>query len=176
MSKFLVTGRQGCGKTTAIKLLERNGFAAFNTDDIANATRLENKITGETIDWPSGKVDWTVYAWNWQRQVIEGLLSRDETVFLGGVVSNQKDYYNLFDKIFVLMVSASTLEQHLQTHEHASHHLPGEVERILTDHQVKQQALVDGGGIPVDANRPTIEIVQDILRIAGIGKSIAEFK
>jgi broad-specificity NMP kinase len=174
MSKFLITGRQGCGKTTAIKLLERSSFAAFNTDDIVGATRLENKTTGETIDWPSEKVDWTVYAWNWQRSVIEDLLSRDETVFLGGVVSNQKDFYDLFDKVFVLMVSTGTLEQHLKTHEHASHHLPGEIERILTNHEAKQQALVDDGGIPIDANRSPVEIVQDILKIAEIDKRIAD--
>jgi dephospho-CoA kinase len=55
MSKLLITGRQGCGKTTAIKLLERNGFTAFNTDDIADATRLENKVTGEKSTGPKGR-------------------------------------------------------------------------------------------------------------------------
>lgn len=61
MSKLLITCRQGCGKTTAIKALERNSFTTFNTDDVANATRLENKLTGETFDWPEGKVDWSTY-------------------------------------------------------------------------------------------------------------------
>jgi broad-specificity NMP kinase len=168
MSKLLITGRQGCGKTTAIKLLERDGFTAFNTDDIADATRLENKVTGETIDWPEGKVDWSTYAWNWQRPVIEELLSRDKDVMLGGVVSNWKDFRSLFDKMFVLIVSTEALAQRLSAHEHESHHLPGEVERILANHDQKQQEFVVAGCIPIDANRPALEVVRNILLIAGI--------
>lgn len=100
--------------------------------------------------------------------MIEELLSRDEDVILGGVVSNWKDFRPLFDKMFVLIVSSETLAQRLSTHEHESHHLPGIVERILANHEQKQQEFVDAGCIPINANRPTIEVVRNILLLAGI--------
>ncbi|HSX05714.1 MAG TPA: hypothetical protein VLF69_04555 [Candidatus Saccharimonadales bacterium] len=174
MATFLIIGRKGSGKTSLIHLLEHNGLTAFNTDDIPGATRLENKLTGETIDWPEGRVDWSTYAWNWQRPIIEDLLSRDSLVFLGGVVSNWRDFQELFDKVFVLLVSPENLAQRLSTHEHASHHLPGEAERILAHHQQQQKEFVEAGCIPIDANRPIVEIANDILRKAGIERSVSE--
>lgn len=167
MSKYLITGRQGSGKTTIIKILQERGFTAYNTDDLPESTKLQDKVTGETIPWPDGKVDWTKYAWNWQRSEIERLLASDETVFLGAIVSNQKDFYTLFDKVFLLTIDSDTLRQRLETHEHASHHLPGEIERILLDHELKQERLMKQGAESIVATRPPQEVVDDILRKAG---------
>jgi dephospho-CoA kinase len=54
MSKFLITGRQGSGKTTVIKQLQKLGYTAYNTDDLPDVTKLQDKETGETIEWPEG--------------------------------------------------------------------------------------------------------------------------
>ena len=102
MGKYLITGRQGSGKTTVIKQLQKLGYTAYNTDDLPDVTKLQNKETNETIDWPEGKVDWSRYAWNWQKPEIEKLLASDEIVFIGAVVSNQVDFYPMFDKVLLL--------------------------------------------------------------------------
>jgi broad-specificity NMP kinase len=167
MGKYFITGRQGSGKTTVIKLLQAGGYSAYNTDELPEATKLQDKITGEVIAWPIGEVDWNKYAWNWQRPEIERLLAADENVFLGAVVSNQSDFYPTFDKIFVLTVSSNTLRQRLETHEHKSHHLPGKIERLLTDHENKQRSFMVEGTEPIDGNRSASDIVDEILSKIG---------
>ncbi|MEI6864378.1 MAG: AAA family ATPase [Candidatus Adlerbacteria bacterium] len=170
MGKYFITGRQGSGKTTVIKLLQERGFTAYNTDDLPEATKLQDKETGEVIVWPEGKVDWAKYAWNWQRPEIERLLASDETVFLGAIVSNQADFYPLFDKVFVITVDSDTLRQRLEAHEHESHHLPGEIERMLVDHESKQEKFIKAGAEPISGGRPPEEIVDDILKRVGLSQ------
>jgi broad-specificity NMP kinase len=162
--KYLITGCAGSGKTTAIRLLQKLGYTAYNTDDLPNSTKLQHRKTGQTIDWPEGKVDWTEYAWNWQKSEIERLLASDQTVFIGAVVSNGVDFYHLFDKVFVITVGADTLKSRLETHEHPTHHLPGEVERILLKRQEKQDLFINRGGIPIDGEQPPEQIIYDILK------------
>lgn len=164
MGKYFITGRKGSGKTSVIKELQERGLSAYNTDDLPETTKLQDKTTGETIDWPAGPVDWTKYAWNWQKPEIEQLLASDETVFLGAVVSNQKDFYHLFDKVFVLKIDSDTLRRRLQAHEHGTHHEPGEIERILEDHESKQARMIRDGFEAIPGTRPVDQIVNDILQ------------
>ena len=168
MGKHFITGRKGSGKTSVIKALQERGFTAYNTDDLPEATKLQNKETGEVVPWPESGVDWSKYVWNWQKPEIEKLLASDETVFMGAVVSNQSDFYHMFDKVFVITVDTDTLRQRLEQHEHASHHAPGEIERILSDHDAKQQRMIKEGMEVVSGARPTEEIVKDILNRVGL--------
>ena len=163
MSKYLITGRQGSGKTTVIKQLQKLGYTAYNTDDLPDVTNLQDIETGETIEWPDGKVDWSRYAWNWRKPEIEKLLASDEIVFIGAVVSNQQDFYSMFDKVFVLTVSSNTLKTRLETHEHSSHHLSGEIDRITNDHENKQTSFINEGAEPISGEGTPAEIANSIL-------------
>lgn len=168
MAKYFITGRQGSGKTTAIKCLRELGYTAYNTDDLPGVTRLQDKETGKIIDWPKGIVDWTQYAWNWQKSEINQLIQSDDIVFVGAIVSNQVDYYYMFDKVFVITVSSSTLISRLSTHEHDTHHMSGEIDRIAKDHETKQQLLLCQGAIPINGERSVEEVVNDILNQTGL--------
>ena len=168
MNKYLITGRQGSGKTSIIKYLQKLGYTAYNTDDLPAVTKLQDRETGEIIEWPDSKVDWSKYAWNWQKAEIEKLLKSDDVVFIGAVVSNQVDYYPMFDKVFVVTVSSDTLRTRLESHEHASHHLPGEIDRITNDHENKQNLFINEGAEPVSGERSTEAIANDILRLVGL--------
>ena len=163
MGKYLITGRQGSGKTTVIKQLQKLGYTAYNTDDLLDVTKLQDKETKETIEWPEGKVDWSRYAWNWQKPEIEKLLASDEIVFIGAVVSNQVDFYPMFDKVFVVTVSINTLKTRLENHEHSSHHLPGEIDRITNDHEKKQASLINEGAEPISGEGTPSETANLIL-------------
>jgi len=168
MSKYLITGRQGSGKTTVIKQLQKLGYTAYNTDDLPDVTKLQDKETGETIEWPEAKVDWSRYAWNWQKPEIEILLSSDEVVFIGAVVSNQLDFYPMFDKVFVITVSGDTLKARLEAHEHSSHHLPGVIDRITNDHEKKQALFINEGAEPISGEQPVKDITNNILKLVGL--------
>lgn len=167
MGKYLITGRQGSGKTTVIRALSDLGYTSYNTDDLPEVTKLQDKGSGEIIDWPKGVVDWNRYSWNWQRPGIDALLRSDETVFLGAVVSNQADFYTMFDRVFVITVTADTLRTRLQIHEHTSHHLPGVIDRILHEHEKRQNLFISEGAEPISGERPTLQTVNEILQIVG---------
>ncbi len=51
MGKYFITGREGSGKITVIKVLQGRGFTAYNTDDLPETTKLQNKETGKVIPW-----------------------------------------------------------------------------------------------------------------------------
>lgn len=164
MPKYLITGRQGSGKTTVISELSKRGYTAYNTDDLDNVTKLQNIVTKETIPFPETKVDWSKYSWNWQEEELKKLLESDDLVFIGAVVSNQLDFYHLFDKVFVITVCEKTLRERLGKHQHNSHHQPGEIDRITQNHTIKQQSFIDEGAIPINGELPTEEIVGLLLQ------------
>lgn len=168
MGKYFITGSQGSGKTTAIGVLQERGYTAYNTDSLPGVTRLQLRETGEFVDWPEGKVDWSTYAWNWQEPEIDQLLESDETVFLGAIVTNQAEFYHKFDERFAITLSANSLKRRLQTHEHARHRLPGEPERLLGELAFKQESFVRTGAIAIPGDGSPDMIVDQILKHTGL--------
>jgi len=164
MGKYLITGVQGSGKTTVIETLKNFGYTAYNTDSVHGSTKLQNIETGDTIDWPKGSVDWGKYAWNWQLEKLIKLLKSDDTVFIGAVVSNQEEYYDIFDKVFVIIVSPETLRKRLSRHEHKSHHLPGVIERMISNLENRQDEYIKSGLIPVSGEGTPVETANLILK------------
>ena len=164
MSKYLITGRQGSGKTTVIKELQKRGYTAYNTDDLSEVTKLQDISTGEVIAWPEGElVDWEKYAWNWQKDALLKLLGSDKNVFVGAVTSNQEQFYPSFNKVFALMLSPNNLRSRLEQHEHESHQIPGQIDRWVANHETKQQRFLKAGAVFIDANKSIDEVVDQIL-------------
>jgi broad-specificity NMP kinase len=161
MGKYLITGRQGTGKSTVIRVLQELGYTAYNTDDMPKVCRLEDAASGQPVTWPDGLVDWDRYRWNWQAEPLKQLLASAKTVFIGAVMGNQKEFYPLFDKVFTLVVCKETLAQHLETHEHE--YMPADIARIVERHEARQPKYIKDGAIPIDNNRPIEHTVQAIL-------------
>ena len=161
MGNYLITGRPGSGKSTVIKELCRRGYQAFNTDDLPNVTQLEEQVSGKTVPWPSGPVNWKKYIWNWQEDGLKELLSLNGDVFVGAIVGNQKQYYSLFDKIFALTVTGDTLQRRLNTHGHER--TDDEKSRALAVHEEKQSRFKEQGLILIPADRPVLEIVDELI-------------
>ena len=169
MPAYLITGRQGSGKTSLIYELQKRGFTAHNTDDLEHVTKLENKQTGENKPFPTGQaVDWTEWSWNWQEDELKNLIASDEIVFIGGVVSNQVEFYDLFEDVFVIMVSEHTLRQRLSQHEHESHAQPGEIDRIAKNHEARQAVFLEEGAKPLEGESSTSKITDELLSRLGL--------
>lgn len=163
MGKYFITGRPGSGKSTVIRELQRRGLTAYDTDAITGVTKLQDKSTGEIIEWPDGPVDWNRYAWNWQEERIVELINSADTVFLGAIVGNQREFYHLFDKVFVVTIDEVALSRQLETHEHDR--VPEEKARLTANHMAKQQLLIDEGGIPITNSGPIDEVADEILQL-----------
>jgi shikimate kinase len=98
VSRILITGMSGTGKTSAIEELSRRGMNAIDTD------------SDEWCEWvlapslePEGgnEPDWV-----WREEKVRRLLAepRDTPLFLGGCKSNQGAFYDLID--YVVLLSA----------------------------------------------------------------------
>ena len=170
---YLITGRQGSGKTTVGKEFKKLGYTVFDIDHTDGLGKLRELKTNELFDFsvitaqsPDGLVDWNKYWYEVQGDKLEEILNENDLVFITGVASNIKDYYHLFNKVFVLMVDSGTARQRLMNHEHASHHSKSELERIIKNFEEKQQAMIT----------PAQNVVQtDALQsVKGILRSIEE--
>lgn len=170
MPKVFITGSGGVGKSTVIKRLAECGFTAYDTDDMPGTTRLED-ATGSPAAWPEGYVDWDKYRWNWQRPAIEKLLASDETVFIGAYPSNWQDFVDDFDTIIALTVDPKTHEARLKGRNTHTHGQDGQniAENVATQAQ-KLSEFIAVGAIAVVNDRPVDEIVDEIIRIAHVGK------
>lgn len=170
MSKVFITGSGGVGKSTVIKNLVERGFTAYDTDDMPGVTRLEDK-EGNPKEWPTGYIDWSKYQWNWQRPEIEKLLMSDETVFMGAMPSNWREFVGDFDTTIAVTVNSQVHEQRLKTrnvHEH------GQGKRNIADNIYSQEQnlgkFVAAGAIVVDNDRPIDEVVDEILAISHVDR------
>lgn len=164
MPKYLVTGNAGSGKSAVIEELKKRGYAAFNTDDLPDVTRLED-LSGQPAD-PPRPVDWSKYGWNWQEKGLKQILNSQPTVFVAAIVSNQQKFYPLFDRIFVLTIDKKTLKHRLTTrtsNDYGKH--PDELKEILQGHSAFQGRLASGTSskILVDGTQPLPKVVNEIL-------------
>lgn len=122
-------------------------------------------MSGRAVDWPPKPIDWSKYAWNWQGEELKKLLASDETVFVGAIVSNQAQFYDLFDKIFVLTATPATVRRRLlnRTNNDFGKH-PDELKGILAYHVHLQKKLLRiPTAVTIDANRPLDTVVDDIV-------------
>ncbi|MEO6513673.1 MAG: AAA family ATPase [Candidatus Saccharimonadales bacterium] len=166
MSKILITGSSGVGKSTVIQELGRRGYIAIDGDAEPGLARLEIRETGEPVEWPKGFVDWHAYSWNLQEPVLKRALSRDETMFLGGIYGNQPDYYHLFDKLIVLDV---TPEEHLRRLDTRPTRPVGDDNQNIQDklgkYPILMKRFLDSGFVPVYASGNVAQTVDRILEL-----------
>ncbi|MDR3125716.1 MAG: AAA family ATPase [Candidatus Nomurabacteria bacterium] len=168
---FFITGRQGSGKTTVGREMRRRGYSVFDIDHTAGLGKLRELATGDLYDFaeitlrsPNGLVDWNQYWFEVQADKLREVLDSGELVFVTGIASNYADYLGLFDKVFVLIVDPEVARNRLVNHEHASHHLPSEIDRIMDGYDDKQRVLVESADntVSIDAGGSLDDIIKAI--------------
>lgn len=98
MSRVLVTGMSGAGKSTILDELRRRGLLAVDTD-----------YDG-----------WEVSDGNWDESRMDRLLSRHQDVVVSGTVENQVHFYDRFEHIVLLSAPLEVLMQRLRAADEQS--------------------------------------------------------
>lgn len=166
MGKYLITGVAGTGKTTIVDELAKRGYTAYSTDEIPEATQLEDLRTGEFIQKSGQPIDFSRYGWNWQEEGLKKLLASADDVFIGASVSNLHTFCGLFDKIFVLTLQEDILRQRLATRskddDYGKH--PDDLARVLEVMETEKARLIEhDDAIILDASQPLESVIDEIL-------------
>lgn len=154
---YLITGNAGSGKSTIIGELQKRGYTAYDTDDLP---ALTHKVPPKN---PNGMA----YSIEWDAAELQKLLESAATVFIGGSVSNQSDFYSLFDAIFAVHVDVDTLEHRLITRINNSTGKNDSDRAFLLSIQDRIYAnLANAGAIQIDNTRSLSMVVNTIVEIA----------
>jgi adenylate kinase family enzyme len=157
MTKILVTGMSGTGKSAALGELGRRGYRVVETDDPGWSEWIEspNEVGGGE--------------WLWMEDRMAELLrpSGDRTLFVQGCVRNQGKFYDQFDAIVLLSAPAEVILDRIASRT-TNDWGKTPAERQLIVHQLAtvEPLLRAGCTHELDASKPLAEVVAALIEIA----------
>jgi dephospho-CoA kinase len=157
VTKVLVTGMSGTGKSSALDELGRRGYRVVNTDDPGWTEWVEspNEVGGgEPL---------------WVEERMTELLDSDDgrTLFVQGCVRNQVGFYERFDAVVLLSAPVEVILDRIArrtTNDFGKS--SAERERILHDLATVEPILRADCTHELDATRPLDEVVADLIAIS----------
>jgi hypothetical protein len=160
MSRVLLTGISGTGKSSALAELGRRGYRVVDTD--APGWR-EYRAYAEPPD-ELHRGDWL-----WVEEKIAELLDTDvdRSLFVAGCVRNQSDFYDRFDAVALLSAPADVILDRVARRT-TNDYGKTRVERamIVVDLAEVEPLLREGCTHELDAGRPLDDVVADLIAIA----------
>jgi broad-specificity NMP kinase len=163
--RVLITGRSGSGKSTVCRELMRQGYAAFDGNNIPGLARWIDMSNGKPVRFnSSGMVDKNQTQWQWDEQLLADFLQKHSDVFVCGSADNQLALHHHFDKVFVLTLPPELQRQRITNRtEHNYGKLPAMQDIIIAEQQQFAHDAVAAGAIAIDAAPAPAAIVTAIL-------------
>jgi dephospho-CoA kinase len=149
MTKVLVTGMSGTGKSTVLQVLKERGHHVVDTD------------TDEWSEWmtlPDGSRDWV-----WREDAIEHLLAEHEggALFVAGCKSNQGKFYGRFDHVVLLSAPADVLLARIDGRTNNPYGKSDEERELILQHLATVEPLLRATAtIEIDASAPVEEVAR----------------
>jgi shikimate kinase len=159
VSKVLVTGISGTGKSSALAELRRRGYRVVDTDD--PGWREYRAYPAPIDELHRGEFHWV------EDRMVALLDSSTGPLFVGGVVRNQRKFYDRFDAIVLLSAPADVMLDRVarrSTNTYGTTAL--ERDEILADLAEIEPLLPESCTHELDASRPLDEVVADLIAIA----------
>ncbi len=160
MSKVLVTGMSGTGKSSALAELGRRGYRVVDTDDPGWREYREDAESSDVLH--RGE-------WLWVEEKITELLDSDDgrSLFVQGCVRNQSKFYGRFDAVVLLSAPADViLDRVVRRTTNNYGKTPVERAMILDDLARVEPLLRASCTHELDASRPLDRVVADLIAIA----------
>jgi hypothetical protein len=160
MSRVLVTGMSGTGKSSALAELGRRGYRVVDTDDPGWREYREYGASPDEVHHGE---------WLWVEDRMARLLESVDgrSLFVQGCVRNQSTFYDRFDAIVLLSAPADVILDRIErrtTNDYGK--APVERAMILDDLAKVEPLLREGCTHELDASRPLDEVVADLIAIA----------
>jgi thymidylate kinase len=160
MSRILVTGISGSGKSSALAELGRRGYRIVDTDD--PGWREYREYVEPIDELHRGE-------WLWVEERMSTLLDSDDgrSLFVEGCSANQSKFYERFNAVVLLSAPAEViLDRVAQRTTNDYGKTPLERAMILDDLANVEPLLRASCTHELDASRPLDEVVADLIAIA----------
>jgi thymidylate kinase len=160
MSRILVTGISGTGKSSALAELGRRGYRVVDTDD--PGCREYREYVEPIDELHRGE-------WLWVEERMSTLLDSDDgrSLFVEGCSANQSKFYVRFNAVVLLTAPAEViLDRVAQRTTNDYGKTPLERAMILDDLANVEPLLRASCTHELDASRPLDEVVADLIAIA----------
>lgn len=158
MTRTLVTGMSGAGKSTAMAELARRGHRVVDTDYGG---------WGEEVPAPDGSGPERL----WRADRIDALLADHDgcALFVSGCVANQGRFYPRFDAIVLLSAPLHILLDRVATRvTNSFDRTDAQRARIVHDVATVEPLLRAGATVEIDTRRPPDEVADELELIAGV--------
>jgi dephospho-CoA kinase len=155
VSKVLVTGMSGTGKSSALQVLRERGHRVVDTD------------TDEWSRWVTlgdGSTDWI-----WREDAITELLAthRDGSLFVAGCRSNQGSFYPQFDHVALLSAPAEVLLARIAARTNNPYGKSAPERALILRHVAEvEPRLRATATIEIDASLPLTRVVRQLEELA----------
>lgn len=152
VTRVLVTGMSGTGKSTVLAELERRGVRVVDTDDDGWSHEVP-EIGGPGV------------MQLWREGPVSRLLDEAGTrpLVVAGAASNQGRFYDRFDAVVLLSAPTSVLLERLRDRDgNPFGKDPDDVRRILRDIEEAQPLLQATSTVELDATRPIADLADEI--------------
>ena len=163
--KYLITGVTGSGKSTIAGELRNRGRVVYDTDS-ENLARWEDDEGKPAPSEHHPSEEWLKHHhWNINEDKLQKILKDHENIGLCGTASNLKNFFSLFDKIFVLVIDQPELAERLNNRTNNPFGKSAEEQAdIFSWHKWYEESLIKQGAQTIDATLPLNEVVELILK------------
>jgi dephospho-CoA kinase len=151
VSKVLVTGMSGTGKSSVLQLLGEKGHRVVDTD---------TDYWSEWVTEPDGSQDWV-----WREETIAVLLNGHSSghLFVSGCKTNQGKFYPLFDHIVLLSAPADVLLERIGSRTNNPYgKQPAQRASILRHLAEIEPLLRATATVELDAAAPLSQVVRQL--------------
>ncbi len=153
MSKILVTGMSGTGKSSVLLELARRGHEVVDTD------------SDEWCEWVNvnGEPDWI-----WREERITQLLASHSSgmLFVAGCKSNQGKFYDQFDAVVLLSAPAEVILERIASRDTNNYGKRPEERQLILEHlEFVEPLLRATASAEIDASKPLSEVADELVAI-----------
>ncbi len=175
MPLIFITGISGTGKSTIRLELKRRGYDAYDVDEDNFRVwynRSTDKKAAEQKGWTDTTNEWRKRYWlKVERSKVEEIAELAKTkgkpFFLCGTTPNDKDVWDLFDKVISLSISNEVLQQRLDdrtNNDYGKH--PDDLKDILGWNNTIDEQMKSYGAMLVNAEQPLEKVVDEIIKLS----------